>query len=113
MLTKDDILGASGLKIESVEAFGGTVYVREMNGAERDRMANMFADAAVNGEGRIPEGYKTLVALWCTCDEDGNSIFSKADLKALQSKSVSEISKIADKAMSLSEIEEDEEAEGN
>ncbi len=113
MLSKDDILASPGLRVESIEAFGGNVYIREMNGIERDRLANMFVESSANGVNKLPEGYKVQVALWCLCDEHGNSLFSDADVDALKLKPASEISKVADKAMSLSEIEENEDAEGN
>lgn len=113
MLTKEEILGFSGLKVESVEAFGGTVYVREMNGIQRDRMANMFSESMNDGVNRLPEGYKIKVALWCICDESGNRLFDDSDLDQLQNQPIDEIDKVADKAMSLSKIEEDEDAEGN
>lgn len=90
LLNKSAILGAEDLKHEDVEvpAWGGTVRVRMMTGAERDEFRQM---AAQYEDGIPPVRFaSTLLALTCI-DEAGGRMFTLADIDALEAKSAGSI----------------------
>ncbi len=82
MLSRDEILSASDLSLEEVEVpeWGGSVLVRTMTGAERDRMETEFlAEKTVNVRARL--------AAVVLCDDAGRRLFSDADIVLLGAKS--------------------------
>ncbi|KQQ90387.1 hypothetical protein [Massilia sp. Leaf139] len=90
LLNKSAILGAEDLKHEDVEvaAWGGTVRVRMMTGAERDEFRQM---AAQFEDGIPPVRFASaLLALTCI-DEAGVRVFTLDDLEALEAKSAGSI----------------------
>jgi hypothetical protein len=99
LLSKSAILGASDLPHEDVPvpAWGGTVRVRTMTGAERDEFRSLIAS-----EGGTLVGKFSAVLLAATCiDEAGRRLFSMDDLEALLSKSASSLDAPAAVAMRL------------
>lgn len=99
LLTKSAILGASDLPHEdvSVPAWGGTVRVRTMTGAERDEFRTSIAS-----EDGVPVGKFSAALLAATCiDEAGKRLFSMDDLECLMSKSASSLDAPAAVAMRL------------
>lgn len=77
-LSKDHILRqkASG-KWERVDVpeWGGHVNVRVMSATERDFLGERFAESKV--------GLRAVIAAMLVCDDDGNDLFSDADVNAL------------------------------
>lgn len=99
LLNKTSILDAADLKHEdvAVPAWGGSVRVRTMTGAERDEFR-----AVIAGEGAIPVGKFSAALLAATLiDEDGNRLFTIDDLSALQDKAGSSLDVPAAVAMRL------------
>jgi hypothetical protein len=100
LLDKSSILAASDLRHEdvSVPAWGGSVRVRTMTGAERDE----FRTAISTDEGGVPIG-KFAAALLAAClvNEAGERLFSEADIDALQKKSAASLDAPAAVAMRL------------
>jgi len=99
LLNKTSILGAADLKHEdvTVPAWGGTVRVRTMTGAERDEFR-----AAIAGGGDLPVGKFSAALLAVTLiDEEGNRLFTLDDLNALQAKAGASLDVPAAVAMRL------------
>lgn len=76
-VTREQFLKGRPLKTKAVEIPDlGTVYVKELTGAERDRI-----DAAVIG-GNSVVGRALIVSL-SACDDQGRRLFTEADTAAL------------------------------
>jgi len=100
LLNKAAILGAEDLKHEDVPvpAWGGTVRVRVMTGAERDE----FRSAIATDEGNIPMGKFSAALLAATCiDETGARLFEVEDMDVLQEKSAAALDVLAAVAMRI------------
>ena len=101
-LTREAILSAEDAPLEAVDVpeWGGTLYVRSMNGIERDSfdswLVEVPADERTNQRGRI-------VAL-CACDAEGARLFTDDDINALGHKSAEALSRVADTAMRLNAL---------
>lgn len=115
ILTHDDI------EIEDlyVSQWGGTVRVRGMNGDERDAFekartrekpaGNRAARRAGNTTTEfIRENLRAHLVAWCVIDEDGNRIFTDADIPALNKKSGAALEKVVEVAMRLSGMDDDD-----
>ncbi|HEY9145265.1 MAG TPA: hypothetical protein VIN36_01135 [Thiobacillus sp.] len=99
LLNKAAILGADDLKHEDVEVkqWGGTVRIRVMTGAERDKFR-----ASIAQEGGVPVGKFAAALVAATCiDEAGALLFTLDDIEALQKKSAASIDVPASVAMRL------------
>ena len=89
ILTREQILSADDLKREEVVVpnWGGSVFVRSLTGAERDRLE----EQSVTRNGKTFEAnYNNvrarLVSL-AAVDESGKRLFTEADIEALGAKS--------------------------
>lgn len=116
-LTRDAILGARDLPTEDVEVpeWGGTVRVRGLTGTERDAFEQSIARRkGKNVELNLRNVRAKLVAL-SVVDEQGNRIFSEADVDALGQKSAAALDRIFRVAQRLSGLtdEDVEELTGN
>jgi hypothetical protein len=92
LLDKSAILGASDLKSEdvAVPAWGGTVRIRTMTGAERDEFRASIA--TTEGESGVPIGKFSAALLVATCvDESGARLFTADDMAALQAKAAASL----------------------
>lgn len=101
LLSKSAILGASDLKTEDVlvPAWGGTVRVRTMTGAERDEFR---ASIAATGDVGVSIGKFSAALLCAACvDESGARLFTADDMAALQAKSAASLDAPAAVAMRL------------
>lgn len=99
LLNKAAILGAEDLKHEDVEvpAWGGTVRVRVMTGAERDEFR-----VAIQSEGGVPVGKFSVALLAATLiDETGARLFTMEEVDQLAEKSAASIDKPAAVSMRL------------
>lgn len=108
ILTREHILGARDIERELVHVpeWGGSVYVQAMTGRQRD----MFEESLQVRRGKkietsIVQFRAKLVAL-CVVDENGQRIFSEADVQALGDKSAAALTRIAEVASRLSSITE-------
>jgi len=120
---REDILQIDDLPTEDVyvEPWGAWVRVRALTAGERDAYQNSMFEVRHRGRGQPPEiRYKPekasarLVAL-SVIDEQGNRLFTEADVEALARKNARAIDIIAAVARRLSGLDEEalEEAEGN
>jgi len=99
-LTKDQILSASDLPTQTVDIpeWGGSVIVSTMDGVARDA----FSATVAAGQANSAIAANVIVAT--AVDENGNQIFTAADVAALQKKSSAVLNRIADAAMTLNGI---------
>lgn len=99
LLSRSAILAADDLKHEDVPvpAWGGTVRIRVMTGAERDTFRLSIASAS-----GVPVGRFSAALLAATIvDESGACMFTVADIDALQAKSAESLDVPAEVAMRL------------
>lgn len=125
ILSKEAILSADDLEKELVEVpqWGGTVYVRALTGAERDAFEQSMVEMRTVRQGRKQETVRemrlqNIRARLCAltiCDEEGNRLFTDADVQALGRKSASALNRVFQVAQRLSGLtdEDVEELAGN
>jgi hypothetical protein len=106
LLNRDQILQVKDLKTQQVEVpeWGGAVIVRCLTGAARDS----FEASLVDGKGKSrAEGLVNLrarlVAL-SVVDEEGNPLFTEADIAALGKKSAAALDRIFEAAQRLNRL---------
>jgi len=104
ILSRDDILSANDLPKELVEVpeWGGSVYVRGLNGLERDKFEISCAEQKGKNTTLNLENVRSKLLVLTICDEDGNRLFNDADLANFCKKSAIPISKLFDIAQRLS-----------
>lgn len=114
-LSRDDILKVKDVKIEKVQAWGGTVFVRGMTGAERDK----FESSIVQQRGKEQiinlQNVRARLCVLTLCNEDGERLFQDSEINLLAEKSAVELQKVFLVAQRLSGITQedvDELAEG-
>lgn len=109
ILTRDAILEVQDIEIELVEVpeWGGAVYVKGMTTAERGKVET----AVVHKRGKkISTNMAILretIAAYSVCDEDGNLIFTPADVKQLAKKSAAALDRIFSVARRLSGMDDE------
>lgn len=125
ILSKEAILSADDLEKELVEVpqWGGAVYVRALTGAERDAFEQSMVEMRTVRQGRKQETVRemrlqNIRARLCAltiCDEEGNRLFTDADVQALGRKSASALNRVFQVAQRLSGLtdEDVEELAGN
>ena len=114
-LTRDNILAASDITTEEVDVpeWGGTVLVRALSGAERDRFEqSLLNQGAPQKNGK--RGGKTMqvsmenarakLCALSVVDADGNRLFSDKDAAALGKKSGAALDRVFGVAQRLSGI---------
>ena len=102
ILTKDQIISSVDVHKERVDLskwWGGEVYVRSMTGPQRDRFELMFKEDRT--------GIRAYVACVCVCDENGERIFSDAEIGVLKTKNAAALDAIFDVATRLSGMKAD------
>jgi len=105
LLDKSAILSHVNLKTEDVDVpeWGGTVRVRELTGAERDRL-----EASVAGENKDFTNMRArMVAATCV-DAGGKRLFSDADVVKLGKLSAIALDRVFWTAMRLSGMSSDD-----
>lgn len=86
VLSRDQILECSDLKKEEVQVpeWGGSVFVREMSGEDRDA----WEASLINEKGTTNlKNIRARLAAFCIVDENGNRIFTDDDIELLGKKS--------------------------
>ena len=104
MLNRDDILNASDIKIEPVEAWGGTVYVKGMTGKERDQFEASVISIRGKSQSVNLENVRAKLCVLTLCDEAGKRLFNDGDMSLLSAKSAIELQKVFTVAQRLSGI---------
>ena len=110
LLTRDEILGASDIKTEDVHVpeWGGTVRVKGLTAAQRDR----FENASISQRGRSVDlnlaNIRARLAAMSIVDETGATIFTDADIRALGDKSAAALDRVFEACSRLNGIGEDD-----
>ncbi len=113
MLTRDAILKANDIQQEVVEVpeWGGSVIVQGMTGQERDLFEKSIVQDDKDGENKRTVNYEYFRAkllVYTVRNEDGTRMFDEADVEALGAKSGRAIQRIADVALKLSGLTEED-----
>lgn len=97
-LNREQILAAEDLPLQEVEVpeWGGTVYVRGMNGAERAELEEMDVRGAK---------LRPAMVMLCSCLEDGSRLFTPEDMPGLEKKSATALQRVFDVALQLSSMQ--------
>lgn len=112
-LSRDDILKTNDLTMKEVDVpeWGGSIFLRTMSGAERDA----FEQSCFEGRGKDRRfNYQNVRArflAYCIADENGNRLFTDADITELGKKSSLVLSRLFEIAQEMngfteSDIEE-------
>ena len=110
LLNRDAILKADDLPYEDVhvEEWDGWVRVRTLTGTERDA----FEASVVEQRGKSfkvnRHNFRAKLVSLTVVDDEGNRIFTDADVKLLGQKSASAIDKIFGVAQKLSGLDDDD-----
>ena len=121
ILTKESILSADDLTMEEVEIpeWGGSVWVKALTGTQRDKYEQSMLDMRRVGQKTVVKptmtNAKAQLAVQCVVDEAGVRLFDNNDARALGDKSACALNTIADVAMRLSGMTEQDlkDLEGN
>jgi hypothetical protein len=100
MLTRDQILSLkASLPTEEVQVpeWGGSVFVRTLTAAERDRFETLFTRGK-------QANFRALIVAFTACDADGKSLFAEEDAAAIGAMPVKPVQRIFDVAMRLNAI---------
>ncbi|OGO12737.1 MAG: hypothetical protein A2Y53_04900 [Chloroflexi bacterium RBG_16_47_49] len=108
MLNRDDILKATDIQIEPVEAWGGTVYVKGMTGKERDRFEASIVHIHGKKQDVNLENVRAKLCVMSMCDENGKRLFADSDAPLLTEKSACELQKVFAVAQRLSGITDED-----
>jgi hypothetical protein len=113
-LSKDDILAADDLTRELVHVpeWGGDVWVGTMTGRERDAFE---ADFSLRDDPAQRRDFRARLLVHCLVDNEGERLFSPADVEALTAKSAAALTRVFDVATRLNRLTEKDvaELEGN
>ena len=113
-LTRTAILAIQDYETAEVEMpeWGGTVRVRGLTAAEVDKLGFSLATPEGDLDATLASGFRVKAVAWAVIDEEGNNLFTEADVAELGKKSHRAIDRLVDVIMELSNIggeEEDEE----
>lgn len=105
-LNKESILKSDDLRREKVEIpeWGGHVWVRALSGKERDKYETSVVSRQGSRAKVDTKNIRARLASLTICDEEGNRLFSEADIEELGKKSASALSKIFNLSQKLSGV---------
>jgi len=108
LLNKEQIKSVSDLETQDVEVpeWGGTVRLKSLTGAERDR----FEASVVQGQGRNTtvnmQNLRAKLVAQSAIGEDGKPLFTEEDVKWLGEKSAKALNRLFNAAQQLSGLSE-------
>jgi len=108
LLNKEQIKSISDLETQDIEVpeWGGTVRLKSLTGAERDR----FEASVVQGQGRNTtvnmQNLRAKLVAQSAIGEDGKPLFTEEDVKWLGEKSAKALNRLFNAAQSLSGLSE-------
>ena len=103
-LTRDQILCAIDVHIEAVfvPEWGGTVYVRNLNGKGRDAFEGSRIRIKENNKVEmVHDNTRARLLALTVCDETGALLFTEQDIEALGAKNAATLDKLFDVAQRL------------
>jgi hypothetical protein len=103
-LTREAILAATDLPKELIDVpeWGGSVWVRGLTGAERDRFENSVIEQKGRDRSLNLRNVRAKLCALCMVDEEGKRLFADSDIQALGQKSAAALSRVFDAAQRLS-----------
>ena len=109
LLSREQVLAAEDVKCRDVEVpeWGGTVRVRVMSGAQRDRYEQMVEDQR-SGKKVDVRGLTVALVILTLVDEEGKPLFTLADLDAVNAKNAAVINRLFRVAQELNALSEEE-----
>jgi len=109
-LTREAILGVSDLPTEDVPVpeWGGVVRVRTLTGAERDAFEGSIVEKRGKKMVVKSDNMRARLVALAVVDEDGNRLFTDADVIALGKKSGAALARVFQVAQHLSGLTEDD-----
>lgn len=108
LLNKEQIKSVSDLETQDVKVpeWGGTVRLKSLTGAERDR----FEASVVQGQGRNTtvnmQNLRAKLVAQSAISEDGKALFTEEDVKWLGEKSAKALNRLFNAAQQLSGLSE-------
>jgi hypothetical protein len=115
LLTKAEILGAQDRKHEVVPVpeWGGDVLVWEMSGYWQDQYEMMLMGLTEEGKGQglKAENLRATKVAASICDENGEPLFTAADVIALGKKNSKALDRIIEAVERLNKMSEEDKAE--
>jgi len=110
VLNRDDILTVKDISIEEIDVpeWGGSVYVKGMNGTERDTFEASIVQQRGKNASVNMANIRAKLAAQTICNENGERLFTDADIKALGKKSAAALQRVFDIAQKLSGISGDD-----
>lgn len=107
MLNANDILSVNDTQVKELEIpeWGGTVYIKTMTGAERDRFE---MDCAQLASGNYPKLFRARFACTILCDENGKRLFKDGDAEKLANKAGSALDKILEEGMAFNAVSDED-----
>ncbi len=109
LLNREAILAVNDLPTKDVPvpAWGGDVRVRSLTGAERDQFECDIL--AARRDGKIsPGNVRARYVAMCVIGEDGENLFTMADIEALGRKSAAALDKVYQEILSFNALSEDD-----
>lgn len=104
ILTRDAIL--ANVDTDRVEVkvpeWGGSVYVRRMNGLQREAFESIMT-AQVEGDGEV-QNRRASIVVACTVNEAGELLFSFGDIKSLVLQPWTALDRVANAAVLLNKL---------
>lgn len=118
-LNKEEIFGLVDIKTKEVEVpeWGGSVFIKQLSRGQADEyFSRRFSKSALKQSGRKQSEVESDVQLfghdaWLVaqgvCDENGNRLFSNADVKKLEEKNANAIGRLVVEIVSFSGMGQD------
>jgi hypothetical protein len=112
-LKRDDILAVKDIQLEivSVPEWGGEIYVKGMTGVERDAFEASVVQSRGKGVKMDLSNIRAKLASLTICDENGQRLFTDADVRELGKKSAAALQRVFAMAQKLSGIGDQDMAE--
>lgn len=106
LLTKEQILAVADIQFATVVVpeWGGEVKIRSMTGADRDNHEQWMMAQPETDTGRRLDNYRAHLAAISIVGEDGDLMFTDADVVALGKKSAAALGRVYDAVVSLNAI---------
>lgn len=99
ILSRDQILNADDRKTVEVDVpeWGGTVLVRSLTGAERDKFEASMLEMKNGKQRQNFDNFRARLVSMCLVNEAGELIFNSSDLKMLGNKSTAALQRVFNK----------------
>lgn len=109
-LSKEQILAVRDIKIEElyVPEWDGSIYIKTMTAEERDKFEEAIFIKDGGKRKTDVSGLRAKLCAFVICDEEGNRLFSEAEVEALSKKSAAALTRIFEKAQEISATREDD-----